>query len=350
MINRYRNRQQAVRQMDEWGREKRPFFFMVDFDGTSCLVLPLDEIDPEELLYDFRGVTNEVIHEENRIPETLPSLEWHPEPEEYACYRQSFDQVFGELHAGNSFLTNLTVATPVHTNWSLRQIYRAAKAPYRLWVKDRFVVFSPEIFVQVADGRIRSFPMKGTLDARLPNAEERLRHDPKERAEHATITDLIRNDLSRVAQQVTVDRYAYMDKIRTHRGPLLQMSSEISGTLTEEYRDRLGSILFELLPAGSITGAPKEKTVEIIRRAERHERGFYTGVTGIFDGERLDSAVMIRFVEQMPDGSLCYKSGGGITFQSEPEKEYQEVIQKIYVPVYGDHTPAGGRDPLPAGS
>lgn len=55
---------------------------------------------------------------------------------------------------------------------------------------------------------------------------------------------------------------------------------------------------------------------------------------GIFDGEHLDSAVMIRFVEQMPDGSFCYKSGGGITFQSEPDKEYQEVIQKIYVPIH----------------
>ena len=148
--------------------------------------------------------------------------------------------------------------------------------------------------------------MKGTLDARLPNARELLRNDPKERAEHATITDLIRNDLSRVAEQVTVERYAYIDEITTHRGPLLQMSSEIVGTLTPEYRDRLGSMLFELLPAGSITGAPKKKTVEIIRTAEHYERGFYTGVMGIFDGERLDSAVMIRFVEQMPDGSFCY--------------------------------------------
>lgn len=316
--------------MDEWGEERKPFFFMIDFDGTSCLVLPLDEIRPEELLYDFNGVTNWV----EKDPQPLPPLTWVPRPEEYACYRQSFDYVFAQLHAGNSFLTNLTVATPVRTNWSLRQIFQAAKAPYRLWVKDRFVVFSPEIFVQVADGQIRSFPMKGTMDARIPDARERLRQDPKERAEHATITDLIRNDLSQVADRVTVERYAYVEEIITHRGPLLQMSSEISGCLTEEYRHRLGRMLFELLPAGSITGAPKKKTVEIIRTAEHYERGFYTGVMGIFDGERMDSAVMIRFVEQLADGTMCYKSGGGITFQSDPEKEYQEVIQKIYVPVY----------------
>ena len=76
--------------------------------------------------------------------------------------------------------------------------------------------------MQVAGGKIRSFPMKGTLDARLPNARELLRNDPKERAEHATITDLIRNDLSRVAEQVTVERYAYIDEIPTHRNRLLR--------------------------------------------------------------------------------------------------------------------------------
>lgn len=330
MTNQYIDGREAMRRMDEWGAQKKPFLFLIDFEGTECLVLPLDEIDPEELRYDFRGVTNWT--EQEDAP--LPLLEWKPKPEAYETYRQSFDYVFEQLHAGNSFLTNLTVATPVQTNWTLRQIFRAARAPYRLWLKDRFVVFSPEIFVQIEGGKIRSFPMKGTLDARLPNARELLRNDPKERAEHATITDLIRNDLSRVAEQVTVERYAYIDEITTHRGPLLQMSSEIVGTLTPEYRDRLGSMLFELLPAGSITGAPKKKTVEIIRAAEHYERGFYTGVMGIFDGERLDSAVMIRFVEQMPDGSFCYKSGGGITFQSEPDKEYQEVIQKIYVPIH----------------
>lgn len=325
-------REDIIKRMDDWGSNGTPFFFMVDFDAEKGVVMPLDEINPDELLYDFGGLTNETCQTEtaaNAVP-----LEWIATPECYESYCESFDYVFAQLHAGNSFLTNLTVATPVSCNWSLRQIYQAANAPYRLWVKDRFVVFSPEIFIRVDGGCIRSFPMKGTLDARIPHAEECLRNDPKERAEHATITDLIRNDLSKVADQVTVERYAYMDCIETHHGPLLQMSSEISGMLTDYYRHHLGQMLFELLPAGSITGAPKKKTVEIIRTAEHYERGFYTGVMGIFDGHKLDSAVMIRFVEQMSDGSLCYKSGGGITFQSEAEKEYQEVIQKIYIPTH----------------
>ena len=176
--------------------------------------------------------------------------------------------------------------------------------------------------------------MKGTMDATLPDARERLLADPKEAAEHATITDLIRNDLSRFATEVTVTRYRYLDELHTHRGPLLQMSSEIRGRLPEDYPSQLGDLFFSLLPAGSITGAPKPRTVQIIREAETYDRGFYTGVTGYFDGCNLDSAVLIRFLEQQPDGTKVFKSGGGITFRSDARNEYEEMKQKVYVPLY----------------
>lgn len=84
--------------------------------------------------------------------------------------------------------------------------------------------------------------MKGTMDATLPDARKRLLADPKEAAEHATITDLIRNDLSRFATEVTVTRYRYLDELHTHRGPLLQMSSEIRGRLPEDYPSQLGDL------------------------------------------------------------------------------------------------------------
>ena len=89
--------------------------------------------------------------------------------------------------------------------------------------------------------------------------------------------------------------------------------------------------MFKLLPACSITGAPKVKTCEIIREAEKYERGFFTGVFGIFDGVKLESAVMIRFIENTSNG-LVYKSGGGITCFSNAKKEYQEMIDKVYIP------------------
>jgi len=196
-----------------------------------------------------------------------------------------------------------------------------------------FTVLSPETFVKIQDGIISTFPMKGTIDAALPNAESVILADPKEKAEHATIVDLIRNDLSLVAEQVEVKRYRYIDNLVTNKGNLLQVSSEITGRLPENYQERLGDILFSLLPAGSISGAPKPKTLEIIEQAEGYERGFYTGIWGWFDGENLDSAVMIRFIEQQGD-QLVFKSGGGITSQSELKKEYEELIQKVYVPLH----------------
>ena len=119
-------------------------------------------------------------------------------------YKESFDKVRSNILAGNSFLTNLTCATPVRTNMSLEQIFSFAEARYKLWLKDRFTVFSPETFVRIHDGLIYSYPMKGTIDAAIPHARERLINDVKERAEHATITDLIRNDLSQSATEVTV--------------------------------------------------------------------------------------------------------------------------------------------------
>ena len=176
--------------------------------------------------------------------------------------------------------------------------------------------------------------MKGTIDATLPDARRRILDDPKETAEHATIVDLIRNDLSIVATEVTVTRYRYIDELLTHKGALLQVSSEIRGRLVRNWQAEIGDLLFCLLPAGSITGAPKKKTMEIIAEAETYERGFYTGVMGYFDGNSLNSAVMIRFLERQGDGSLVFKSGGGITSQSDLASEYDEMKQKVYVPIY----------------
>jgi len=218
------------------------------------------------------------------------------------------------------------------TNYSLPELYQRSSAKYKLWLKDAFLVLSPETFVTIRKGKIASYPMKGTIDATLEHAEEQILNDEKELAEHATIVDLIRNDLSMVADNVRVTRFRYVERIRTMQTDLLQVSSEIKGDLPADYQKRIGDILFSLLPAGSICGAPKEKTIDIIRQAEGYDRGFYTGVCGYFDGQEMDSAVMIRYIEQQGD-RLVFKSGGGVTSQSRGESEYNELIQKIYVPV-----------------
>ena len=172
--------------------------------------------------------------------------------------------------------------------------------------------------------------MKGTIDASVPDAENIILQDEKETAEHYTIVDLIRNDLSMVAKNVRVDNFRYIDQITAHNRKLLQVSSKISGELPDDYTCHLGEILQKILPAGSVSGAPKKRTLEIIRQAEKYKRGYYTGVFGCFDGKDLNSAVMIRFIENI-DGKLFYKSGGGITTLSRYRDEYEELLSKIYL-------------------
>ena len=174
--------------------------------------------------------------------------------------------------------------------------------------------------------------MKGTIDASLPNARKTLTNNTKEINEHNTIVDLIRNDLSKVARGVQVTRFRYIDKIKTQKNEIYHTSSEIRGKLLKGWKKQLPELLLTMLPAGSICGAPKEKTVSIIKEVEEEKRGYYTGVFGYFDGENLESAVNIRYLEKK-EGQILYRSGGGITFMSNLESEYNELIEKIYVPV-----------------
>jgi para-aminobenzoate synthetase component I len=312
--------------MNEWGRLGQPYLFIIDLEQQRPLILRLDEIDNTELLYDVQGMTN--------APSTPPisTLEFSKQPESFESYAKRFETVHRHIQRGDTYLLNLTCRTPVSLNFELRDIFHSTEAKYRLWLRDQFLVFSPECFVRIEGGRIYSFPMKGTIAADEPDAEARILADEKELAEHYTIVDLIRNDLSMVAERVRVERFRYIDRIRTNQRDLLQVSSVIAGELADDHLARLGDIVFTLLPAGSVTGAPKKRTTEIIREAEGIERGYYTGVFGIFDGKTLDSAVMIRFIEQTDDGFM-FRSGGGITTFSDARNEYQEMIDKVYVPV-----------------
>lgn len=322
-------KKEALNRINMLAKVGKPFIFVINYDMTENYVEEPNALSTSELLYDFNGVSNCTCIRE---PLFRP-FRWIPESVTYEEYKSSFDRVMGNIRKGNSFLTNLTCATPVETDLTLLHMFHHSVARYKLWVKERFVVFSPETFVRIGNGKISSYPMKGTIDASLPGAKEQLLSDPKEAAEHATITDLIRNDLSRVSDSVTVTRYRYVDELQTNNGKLLQVSSEICGHLPDGYLSHLGDILFELLPAGSVTGAPKCKTVSIINEAETYSRGFYTGVMGYFDGNNVDSAVMIRFVQQQED-RMIFKSGGGITSQSTLAGEYEEMKQKVYVPIY----------------
>ena len=304
-----------------------PFLFIIDYELQQPVIIPLEQVNPDDILYSINGISNTTTPEPPRN-----KLMFNYTPVDYTRYQKAFDLAQKHIRHGNSFLLNLTMPSKVECNYTLKEIFYFSRAKYKLWFKDQFIVFSPEIFVKINGRKISSFPMKGTIDAEIPDAENKLLSSKKEVAEHYTIVDLIRNDLSMIAKNVRVARFQYIDHIKTHKRELLQMSSEITGELPENYHEHLGDILYSLLPAGSISGAPKKKTLEVIKEAEQYERGYFTGIFGIFDGKNLDSGVMIRYIEKTKDG-LIYKSGGGITSQSDCKQEYQELINKIYVPI-----------------
>lgn len=317
----------AVQLMNEYGRCKIPFLFIIDFEMKQPIVLKLEEIDPSILLFNINGKRNYDIELKLGI-----SISFEKHPVNFAEYKAVYQKIMREINNGNSYLLNLTFPTKINTNLSLEEIFYLSRAEYKLFYKNKFVVFSPESFVKIKNRSISSYPMKGTIDASIQNAEQIILSDPKETAEHNTIVDLIRNDLSMVAKNVCVEKFRYVEKIITSDKSLLQVSSKITGRLENDFNFGLGEIIFNLLPAGSISGAPKKKTLEIIKEHEIYLRGFYTGVFGYFDGSSLDSGVMIRFIEETNDG-LIYKSGGGITYMSNPETEFQELIDKVYVPI-----------------
>ena len=316
------------KKMDQLSEKKVPFLFLVDFLMEKIEIFEENEILNHNIFFEFPKFKKE----KGLFTETK-SLELKSFPESEHQYKIGFENILKNLKFGNSYLANYTCKTEIEINYSLEEIYFASKAKYKVKYKDEFVFFSPETFVEIVDGKIFTHPMKGTIDASIENAPEILKNDVKEKAEHYTVVDLLRNDLSMVADEVQVEEFQRIDFIQTKQKDLFAMSSEISGILKPEFQGKIGTIMKTLLPAGSILGAPKPKTLEIILASENYERNWYTGICGWFDGENLDSCVMIRFIEK-EDDKFYFKSGGGITHLSKLADEYQEMKNKIYVPVY----------------
>lgn len=305
------------------------FVFVVNYEMNNIILCPADECDLNGIFFSIHGETNASLNLE--IKAEIKNIF----PPAYTEYNLAFEKVMKNIVSGNSYLANLTFRSEIETQNSLDDIFMSSSAPYKLLIRDKFTVFSPEIFVKINGKEIKTFPMKGTISSDCPGSLEKLINDEKEQAEHLTVVDLLRNDLGMICENIRVERYRYSEKISFNGGGIFQTSSEIKGILRDEYYNDFGNLLLQLLPAGSVTGAPKKETIAILEDAENYDRGFYTGVFGICEGDYLDSCVMIRFIEKEKD-KLFFKSGGGITVYSNPEKEYEELIRKISIPVHRD--------------
>ena len=314
-----------MEEISKLAKRREPFLFVLSYDLKERFIQPLSELDDD--------VFFKIGNQRNYPKEPLNKAYYLQKyPLEFKTYQESLEKVLEEIRSGNTYLLNLTFKTAIESNLSLKEIFTYARAKYKLYFKNQFICFSPEKFIEIEGNTIATYPMKGTIEASIPNAKESLLANQKEMAEHVMIVDLMRNDLGRVGRDIQVKKFRYVEKIKAGEKELLQVSSEITATLPKNWRDNLGDILNNLLPAGSITGTPKKSTVNIIANIEDYNRGFYTGVFGIFDGENLYSAVMIRFIEREND-ELYYKSGGGITLDSSAKSEYEELIDKIYLPL-----------------
>jgi len=307
--------------LNNFGKRREPFFFMTDFKAEQLEIFTLNELKKNNIEFSINENFTYKSHN-HLLQKTFPS---------FSTYKKSFQKVIEKIESGETYVLNLTQSTKIKSDLTLNKMYTIANAHYKLRFKDKFICFSPEKFIQIKKTSIHTYPMKGTIDASIENAKAKILQDKKELAEHTMIVDLLRNDLSIVAKDVKVERFRYITEVQAGKKTLLQVSSHISGNIGTNWHENIGTILQNLLPAGSISGAPKKSTVSIIENVEDHKREYFSGIFGFYDGKELDSGVMIRFIQKTEQGYI-YKSGGGITLDSDPLLEYNELLDKIYLP------------------
>ena len=264
-------------------------------------------------------------------------------------YEAGFREIRERIKNGDSYQVNFTwpllaplKGSPTQRDAQMRQLamslngVAAPQAAWVAWEDVRIASASPELFFSRNGEDILMRPMKGTAERKTDEKEdalagERLIQSPKERAENLMITDMIRNDLSRIchAETVKVPHLFTVEKYPT----VWQMTSTITGKLRDEH-PTLADILSALFPCASITGAPKISAMNIIQSTEPHPRGVYTGAIGFWDPTRSEAefSVAIRTaVGNVKTGELCYGTGSGVVWDSESDKEWAECHQKTKV-------------------
>ncbi|QWU98489.1 bifunctional chorismate-binding protein/class IV aminotransferase [Francisella salimarina] len=255
----------------------------------------------------------------------------------FADYQKSFDEVQQALINGESYQINLTKNILTNTRLTSYELYSKLKqqqsvkyAAYLPFLNPDIISISPELFFKKEADNLLVKPMKGTAkltgnDSEDQKVYQELSSCDKNRAENLIIVDLLRNDLSAIAKThtVNVDKLFSIEKYKN----LLQMTSQISAKVDKQISFR--KLLDGLFPCGSITGAPKKRTMELIKQIERDKRGVYTGSIGyIMPNNDMCFNVAIRTIQKYRD-SLQIGVGGGITVYSDAQSEWQEMNTKI---------------------
>lgn len=252
-------------------------------------------------------------------------------------YLAKVEELREQIREGNTYQGNLITHFECESTLSSGEIFLSLlskqSTPYQALLHTPFgevISFSPELFFSIDGESIITEPMKGTMPRGKSESEDRanqefLQNDIKNRSENVMIVDLLRNDLSKIAQKASVKVPKLFE---IHAYPtLFQMTSTISATLKEK---KLYEIFKALFPCGSISGAPKRSTLEILENLERRERGVYCGALGVVQRDKATFSIPIRtFFREKDSQRLHYGVGSGIVWDSVGESEYEELKTKM---------------------
>jgi para-aminobenzoate synthetase/4-amino-4-deoxychorismate lyase len=261
---------------------------------------------------------------------------------DYDKYQQKFEQVQQQLRLGNTYQLNLTSALSISTNqmsdsvnlyYQLSRSHPVNYAAYLPFASRSVISISPELFFKKAGSTINVRPMKGTIQRGNTPQEDQLNYeflqnDAKNRAENLIIVDLLRNDLAKFCHTGSVEVPALF-AIEEYQS-VFQMTSSIKGTI--DNTTDFTTIIKGLFPCGSITGAPKLRTMQLIEQIENYPRDVYTGAIGyILPNNDMQFNVAIRTLNSEPVHQQHFKMGvgGGVTVQSTALEEWQEIITKL---------------------
>jgi len=330
---------------------------MVVFDNITktITVVAMARIDSDPKAKEKRDLAHIYAAAQRRVDETVEELSRHnsdlvPVDIELAgdpqiAYRSNFKQAEFEdavrkcieyIRAGDIFQVVISQRLELEIHSPPFEIYRTLRvvnpSPFMFYLRTPSVTLvgsSPEVMVRVVDGRVTVRPLAGTRRRGKTEEEDRLLAeellaDPKERAEHVMLVDLGRNDVGRVAKYRTVELSDVM--VIERYSHVMHITSNVTGQLADgkDCFDALRSCL----PAGTVSGAPKVRAMEIIDELEPHRRGPYAGAVGYVDfAGNMDTCIALRTIV-VQDGKAYVQAGAGIVADSEPSAEYQETLNK----------------------
>ncbi len=299
------------------------------------------ESDPNEAYYRaakrIDGLEAELADTTIHSPEPVRILDEEMDSNFERCeFEAAVERIKRYIHEGDVFQAVLSQRFSMPFRGDRLNLYRALRqvnpSPYLFYLDfDEFALIgsSPEVLVRVEDGTAEVLPIAGTR-ARGSTDDEDLRleaellADPKERAEHLMLVDLGRNDLGRVCRfgSVHVDRYAYVERY-SH---VMHIVSSVSGRLRRD--ESVMRVLAACFPAGTVSGAPKVRAMEIIDDLEPTKRGAYAGAVGHVEySGNMDTCIAIRTM--LVHGNRIYvQAGAGIVADSDPAREYEETVSK----------------------